>query len=223
MVLIVLIVIGSITTILVVARSPYRTAQHEVVEQPVPFSHQHHVNDIGIDCRYCHRAVTESSTAGVPSTEVCMTCHRELWKDSPMLEPVRQSWAKNEPLEWVRVHDLPDYVYFNHSIHIKKGIGCYECHGNVAEMPLTKQVQPLTMKWCLDCHRHPTDHLRPRDLVFQPHALTQLTNRAEYQQAVADAQIAESSATAQTLDALREHLAEEYDIKSRTDCYTCHR
>src|SRR5437016_9808926 len=130
-----------------VQRSPYVTYAGVVRPQPVPFSHQHHVAGLGIDCRYCHTSVEESSFAGIPPTETCMNCHREIWKDSPMLEAVRESYRSGRPLEWIRVHDLPDFVYFDHSIHVAKGVGCASCHGRVDDMPLTWRVATLHMAW----------------------------------------------------------------------------
>jgi hypothetical protein len=146
--------------------SPYTTYVDVSLNQPVPFSHKHHVGDDGIDCRYCHTTVEKSAFAGLPSTDTCMTCHSQIWKDTPMLEPVRASFAGNTPLKWNRVHDLPDYVYFNHSIHVAKGIGCSTCHGRVDQMPLTRKTQTLYMRWCLDCHRAPQKYIRPRDKIF---------------------------------------------------------
>lgn len=136
------------------ANSPYATGVHSTPQQPVPFSHEHHVNGLGIDCRYCHAFVEKSAFAGLPSTKTCMTCHSQLWTQAPMLEPVRESLLEQKPLRWVRVHDLPDYVYFNHSAHVTRGVDCEACHGKVDLMPLTRQTQPLTMGWCLDCHRN---------------------------------------------------------------------
>ena len=142
-------------------RSPYRTNEGVVYEQPVPFSHDHHTAAMGIDCRYCHYNVERTASAGIPPTDVCMNCHKEIWKDSPMLEPVRASFRDNEPIRWNRVHDLPDFVYFDHSIHVAKGVGCESCHGEVDKMPLIARGSSLQMKWCLDCHRDPADNLRP--------------------------------------------------------------
>lgn len=136
------------------------------VDQPVPFSHEHHVGDVGLDCRYCHGSVETSSFAGIPPTHTCMTCHSQLFTDAAMLAPVRDSLALDRPLRWNRVHDLPDFVYFDHSIHVHQGVGCVTCHGRVDRMPLTYRAEPLTMRWCLDCHRHPERHLRPREAVF---------------------------------------------------------
>lgn len=134
----------------------------------VPFSHAHHVKGLGIDCRYCHTGVEESPYAGLPPTETCMTCHSQMWLHAPLLEPVRQSWATATPMKWTRVHDLPDYVYFDHSIHVNKGVGCSTCHGDVSEMPLVHRVVNLQMRWCLDCHRDPAKHLRPEQDIFDP-------------------------------------------------------
>lgn len=148
------------------SRSPYATNANIAVEQPVPFSHKHHVGDLKIDCRYCHTSVEDSSFAGIPSTKTCMNCHSQIWTNSDMLKPVRDSFASGKSLEWTRVHKLADFVYFDHSIHIKKGIGCVSCHGRVDEMPLTWKVNSLHMDWCLECHRNPEQHVRPRDKVF---------------------------------------------------------
>lgn len=149
-----------------IERSPYVTQAGVVRDQPVPFSHEHHVAGLGIDCRYCHTSVEDSYFAGIPPTKTCMTCHSQVWTNAPMLEPVRESWRTGKPLEWTRVHDLPDYAYFNHSIHVAKGIGCNTCHGAVDRMPLMFQNSSLQMQWCLDCHRNPEKNIRPRDEVF---------------------------------------------------------
>ena len=206
-----------------VVRSPDITNQNVTIEQTVPFSHQHHVGDIGIDCRYCHQSVETSAIAGVPPTQVCMNCHRELWNQSEMLAPVRESWETGQPLVWNRVHDLPDYVYFNHSIHIHKGIGCYECHGEVDQMRLTRQAEPLTMHWCLDCHRNPEAHVRPRSLVFTPKPLEDLADTTEFQEAVATLLAQDAPDDSGVVELLRQRLATDYHLDERTDCYTCHR
>lgn len=145
--------------------SGYETRVGWVQDQPVPFSHEHHVGGLGIDCRYCHTSVEVSARAGLPPTHVCMTCHSQVWTGAPMLEPVRQSLASGKPLEWNRVTHLPDYVFFNHSIHVNRGVPCVECHGRVDRMPLMAQAKPFQMQWCLDCHRDPAPHLRPPDQV----------------------------------------------------------
>jgi len=146
--------------------SPYRTIEKVPRTQEVPFSHQHHVAGLGIDCRYCHDSVEKSSFAGIPPTYTCMSCHSQLWTDAPMLAPVRQSLATGQPLRWNRVNQLPDFVFFNHSIHVQKGIGCSTCHGRVDEMPLTWKTHSLYMRWCLDCHEAPERQLRPKDQIF---------------------------------------------------------
>lgn len=150
----------------VLGGSPYVTGAENVVLQPVPFSHEHHVGRFAFDCRYCHASVEHSSFAGMPSTETCMNCHSQIWVGSEMLRPVRESYRTGQPLRWNRVHNLQDFVYFDHSIHVQKGVGCVTCHGRVDEMPLLRQVAPLTMSWCLQCHRQPERFLRPRDEVF---------------------------------------------------------
>jgi len=152
--------------VLLIQRSDYVTAANQFIEQPVQFSHQHHVGGIGIDCRYCHTAVEVSASAGIPPTKTCINCHSQIWATSPYLEPVRASFRDEEPLRWIRVHDLPDFVYFSHNIHVKQGVGCETCHGPVDEMPLVRQAAPLLMEWCLDCHREPEKYLRPREEVF---------------------------------------------------------
>jgi hypothetical protein len=146
--------------------SNYVTGQNIVVTQPVPFSHQHHVGALGLDCRNCHTSVTKSAFAGFPPTETCMTCHSQLWTNAQMLAPVRASLAGGDPLRWQKVNKLPGYVYFDHSIHLAKGVGCSTCHGAVQTMPLMRQAEPLTMGWCLDCHRHPERYVRPRTELF---------------------------------------------------------
>ncbi len=180
-------------------RSQYMTRTKVAREQPVPFSHKHHNAELGIDCRYCHTSVETSAFAGIPPTQTCMNCHSQIWKDSPMLEPVRASFASNRSLEWVRVHDLPDFVYFNHSIHIHKGIGCVSCHGRVDQMNLTWQQSPLQMEWCLNCHRNPAAAVRPREEVFN------MAWKAENQ------------------EELGARLVKAYNIESRDDCSVCHR
>jgi hypothetical protein len=183
-----------------IVRSSYLTEVGVAREQPVPFSHKRHVDGLGIDCRYCHTSVEESAFAGIPPTHTCMTCHSQIWADSPMLAPVRESYRMNRSLAWTRVNDVADFVYFNHSIHVKKGIGCVSCHGQVDQMPLMWREHSLYMEWCLDCHRHPERYVRPRQEVFNMHwqpAGDQL--------------------------ALGQQLVEEYRIQKLTDCSTCHR
>ncbi len=183
-----------------VNRSDYLTQVAVPRKQPVPFSHKHHVSGIGLDCRHCHTSVEESAFAGLPATKTCMTCHSQVWSDSPMLEPVRASFRNDQPLEWTRVHDLPDFVYFNHSIHVKKGVGCVSCHGQVDQMPLVWKRQTLQMEWCLDCHRHPEEHLRPPEQVFS------MTWQPQEDQ-----------------HALGAALVRENKVRNPTSCSDCHR
>jgi len=183
--------------------SGYNTRQDEFVEQPIQFSHAHHVGGIGIDCRYCHTSVEESSFANIPPTKTCMNCHSQIWTGAPILEPVRASFRDNKPLMWNRVHDLPDFVYFNHSIHVKQGVGCATCHGAVDKMPLMYQKAPLTMGWCLECHRNPEKFIRPRDQVFN----------MSYERPSNDPEFG--------LRLVREHKIGS--VEQLTSCSTCHR
>lgn len=183
-----------------VNKSPYMTEVNVIRDQPVPFSHKHHAGELGIDCRYCHTSVAESSFAGLPPTATCMTCHSRIWTNAPLLEPVRASYRSGKSIEWTRVNAVPDFVYFNHSIHLKKGIGCTTCHGPVAEMPLTWRANTMQMQWCIECHREPERYVRPREFVFN----------SSYQP------------PADQL-ALGERLVKEYKIKKLTNCSTCHR
>jgi hypothetical protein len=147
-------------------RTDYARRVGYVVDQPVPFSHKHHVAGLGIDCRFCHSAVEVAANAGMPPTYTCMTCHSQIWTNAGLLAPVRQSLADGKPLVWGRVNNLPDYVYFNHSIHIAKGVGCESCHGPVDQMPLTYKAASLTMQFCLNCHRNPAPQLRPESAIY---------------------------------------------------------
>jgi ferredoxin len=161
-----LIVIGLGLTLDQLQRSPWVTRQGQRAEQPVPFSHKHHVQGLGLQCQYCHVSVEKSGYAGIPPTKTCMNCHAQIWTNAALLEPVRHSWATGESIQWIKVHDLPDYVYFNHSIHVNKGIGCSTCHGRVDEMPLMYQQNTLQMEWCLNCHRNPGKNLRPTSEIY---------------------------------------------------------
>jgi hypothetical protein len=180
--------------------SPYITEVGVARSQPVPFSHKHHVGDDGIDCRYCHTSVEESSFAGIPPTKTCMNCHTQIWSDSPMLEPVRESFRTGNSIQWTRVHNLPGFVYFDHSIHIHKGVGCSTCHGPVDQMPLMWRQNTLYMDWCLECHRAPERYVRPRQYVFS------MDYRPPADQI-----------------ALGQKLVKEYNIEKLTSCSTCHR
>jgi cytochrome c7-like protein len=161
-----LIVIALGVTLDQLQRSPWVTRQGQRADQPVPFSHKHHVQGLGLQCQYCHTTVEKSSYAGIPPTRTCMNCHAQIWTNAQLLEPVRQSWYTGESIPWIKVHDLPDYVYFNHEIHVNKGIGCESCHGRVDEMPLMYEQNTLQMEWCLDCHRNPAKNLRPTSEIY---------------------------------------------------------
>jgi hypothetical protein len=190
---------GGLTLLWFFVRSPLYTGQHEPISQPLQFDHRHHVGDLGIDCRYCHLTVETAASAGYPPTEVCMSCHGQIWNQSPLLAPVRESYFSGRPLTWKRVHRLPDFVYFNHAIHVSKGVGCVTCHGRVDQMGAVMEVEPISMKWCLDCHRDPEPRLRPRDrvtdLAWEP-----------------------SDALA-----VGREVARDDDVHTRTSCSTCHR
>ena len=183
-------------------RSGYMTNQEIPREQIVPFSHEHHYNGLGIQCAYCHTSAENSSFAGIPPTHTCMTCHSQIWTEAPILEPIRESWRTDKAIQWIRLHDLPDFVYFNHSIHVKKGVGCVTCHGRVDQMPLMMKANSLDMQWCLECHRQPEKFIRPREYVF----------RMDWQPPSDQL-------------ALGESLIKEYHIdKSKmTNCSICHR
>ena len=194
---------GLLWLIAAVNRSAYVTESHVARAQPVPFSHEHHVAGLGIDCRYCHTAVEVSSFAGIPPTATCMNCHSQIWSGSDVLKPLRDSFQTGKPIRWTRVHNLPDFVYFNHSIHVWKGVGCVTCHGPVDRMPLMWQEQSLQMEWCLECHRAPEKYLRPREQVFN---MTWLPDREQ--------------------PALGRQLIKQYNIRNPrelTSCSTCHR
>jgi len=189
-------VIGGVCLLMVYMRTPYITKVGVPVGQPVMFDHRHHVVDDGIDCRYCHYTVEKERSAGMPPTSLCMNCHNQIWNSSPLLAPVRESYFTGKPIEWRRVHVLPDFVYFDHSIHVNKGVGCVSCHGRVDQMAQTEKAEPLTMIWCLDCHRNPAPNLRPQEAItamdWQPHG-----NGAE--------------------------LARQNHVQSLTHCSACHR
>lgn len=161
-----LLVVGLGVALNQLQRSPWVTRQGQRADQPVPFSHRHHIQGLGIQCQYCHTSVEKSSYAGIPPTKTCMNCHAQIWTNAAMLEPVRKSWATGESVKWIRIHDLPDYVYFNHEIHVNKGIGCASCHGRVDEMPIMYAENSLQMEWCLNCHREPTKNLRPTSEIY---------------------------------------------------------
>jgi hypothetical protein len=186
--------------VFLLVRSPYVTNQNVLVDQPIPFSHKHHVGDDGIDCRYCHTTAETGAFAGMPSSETCMNCHAQVWNQSDTLAPVRNSFNTGQPIVWNRVHQLPDFVYFNHSIHVDKGVACETCHGRVDEMPRMMQASSLQMSWCVDCHRDPVHNLRPPEDVtvmgWQPPS---------------------------NLDEIQQSIALQQHVESKTDCSTCHR
>jgi hypothetical protein len=194
------VVVGLLYLAAAVTRSPWVTDVHVAREQPIQFSHERHVAGNGLDCRYCHTSVEQSAFAGIPPTKTCMNCHSQIFSASPYLEPVRQSFRSDRSIEWTRVHDLPDFVYFNHSIHVNKGVGCTTCHGQVDRMPLMWQEQSLQMEWCVDCHRNPERYVRPRDAVF----------RVDYEPPPNQLE-------------LGARLVAEYRIQKLTNCSTCHR
>ena len=189
-----------ILLLLWVNRTSWVTRAYEAREQPVPFSHEHHVGGMGVDCRYCHTSVEKSAYAGIPPTKTCMNCHSLIWSHSPTLEPVRESLRTDTSIEWTKVHDLPDFVYFNHSAHVNKGVGCSSCHGRVDKMPLVWQEHSLQMEWCLDCHRHPERFVRPKEQVFN----------IAYE-------------TPDNQEELGRELVKKYNIKTQVTCSTCHR
>jgi len=199
-----------------IQRSPYVTYAGIARPQPAPFSHQHHVAGLGIDCRYCHTSVETSNFAGIPPTATCMNCHRQIWTGAPMLEPVRESFKTGKSLVWNRVNDLPDFVYFNHSIHINKGVGCNTCHGPVDRMPLMYNYASLQMEWCLDCHRAPEKNLRPREQVFN----------MRYEQPTAERPVEFDGQKYLDQIALGTALKDKYHVRNKqdiTNCSTCHR
>ena len=182
------------------ARTPLARGMQDPVEQPVQFDHRHHTKDEGIDCRYCHNTVDRSPSAGIPQTQLCLNCHSQVWNKSPILEPIRESFIKNIPIKWNRVYQVPEFVYFNHSIHVNKGVGCISCHGKVGEMAAIEKATPLTMSWCLECHRRPEANLRPVDEItnqnWQPDGDPEEVGRL---------------------------LAVKNNVHTRTSCTTCHR
>jgi hypothetical protein len=191
---------GAIAGPMIYVRSPFYTQLLDPIDQPVQFDHRHHVGDAGIDCRYCHALVEKSPMAGIPPTQLCLNCHSQVWNKSPKLAPVRESFFTDRPIVWSKVNKLPNFVYFNHSIHVKQGVGCVTCHGRIDEMPAVHKAQPLTMSWCIDCHRQPERFLRPRDQV------TSMTWKAPSDQL-----------------ALGRDLKAQYHVNTRVSCTTCHR
>jgi hypothetical protein len=194
-------IVGIPLLLMLLVRSPYATGQDDQKAQPIKFDHRHHVRDDGIDCRYCHDGVTRSAYAGVPATSVCMGCHTQVWPSSPELLALRNSYFRGEKLSWTRVNALPEHVFFNHSIHVAKGVGCESCHGRVDLMGQVYQVESLSMGWCLDCHRNPVGHLRP------PEEVTRMG----------------WSPAPRTQEEIGREIQAKYDVHPTTDCSGCHR
>ena len=196
------VILGALAGVVVelIADSRYASRQGAAREQPIPFSHTHHVGSMGIECRYCHTGVENSQHAVVPPTKTCMNCHSQIWVNSSTLEPVRESYRTNQSIKWTKVHDLPDYVYFNHSIHVKKGVGCETCHGRVDKMPIMYQQSNLQMRWCVECHREPEKFVRPREFI----------TKMGYE-------------PAEPQEVLGPKLVKEYNIQKLKTCWTCHR
>jgi hypothetical protein len=211
-------------------RSPFSTETNVAQSQPIDFSHQHHVADIGIDCRYCHTSVEDSSFAGVPPSQTCLNCHSQLFRDQPIFAALRESFRDDKPIRWTRVHDVPDYAYFDHSIHLHKGIGCVSCHGEVDEMPLMWRENTLHMEWCLECHRDPQKNIRPREFVYSITTREELSESAEFQawlqREYPDSTAAKSEETSDDLELIADELLKEYGIDTahpKTHCSACHR
>ncbi len=196
------VILGALAGVVVelIADSRYATRQGAAREQPIPFSHTHHVGSMGIECRYCHTGVENSQHAVVPPTKTCMNCHSQIWVNSSTLEPVRESYRTNQSIKWTKVHDLPDYVYFNHSIHVNKGVGCETCHGRVDKMPIMYQQSNMQMRWCVECHREPEKFVRPREFI----------TKMGYE-------------PAEPQEVLGPKLVKEYNIQKLETCWTCHR
>lgn len=196
------VILGALAGVVVelIADSRYASRQGAAREQPIPFSHTHHVGSMGIECRYCHTGVENSQHAVVPPTKTCMNCHSQIWVNSSTLEPVRESYRTNQSIKWTKVHDLPDYVYFNHSIHVKKGVGCETCHGRVDKMPIMYQQSNMQMRWCVECHREPEKFVRPREFI----------TKMGYE-------------PAEPQEVLGPKLVKEYNIQKLETCWTCHR
>jgi hypothetical protein len=191
---------GTVGGLLLWVRTPYARNMQAPLEQPLQFDHRHHTRDEGIDCRYCHNTVEKSAFASIPPTQLCMNCHSQIWNKSSLLEPIRQSFIENKPMVWNRVYKVPEFVYFNHAIHVNKGVGCVTCHGRVDTQAAVEKSSTLTMSWCLDCHRNPEKNLRPVEEI------TNMTWEPE----------GDPVETARV-------LAEKNHVHTRVSCTTCHR
>ena len=212
--------LGAVSAILIYVRTPLARGMQDPVEQPIQFDHRHHTRDEGIDCRFCHQTVETSPFAGIPSTQLCMNCHSQIWNGSPMLEKVRQSFIEDKPIVWTKVNDVPDFVFFNHAIHVNKGVGCVSCHGRVDTMAAVGKAKTLTMAFCLECHRNPGPSLRP---------VEEVTNM-EWKAPVASAHgeshgesLGESHHAALDPQAFAKKMVKDNDVHTRTSCTTCHR
>lgn len=215
-----------------ITRSPANTNVNVPLDQPVPFSHKHHTEELGIDCRFCHPSVETSAKAGVPSTETCMACHSQIWTNAPALAPVRESYEKGTPIRWQRVNKVPEFVYFDHSIHIARGLNCNTCHGPVQQMHITWKGNYFFMRWCLECHTEPEKYLyadpahpemEPRQKAFE------LYKKNKYGQDLTPVEWRNLEGKALQFDAKQieagKKLVEKYGVKKKqlTDCWTCHR
>jgi hypothetical protein len=195
-----LLLIAVLLFLYLYVRSNFFTRQGVPITQPVPFSHEHHVGGLGIDCRYCHTSVEYSSFAGMPPTQTCMNCHSQIWTQADILQPIRDSFQTGQPVQWTRVYNLPNFVYFNHAAHVQKGVACETCHGRVDQMPLMTQAVSLHMDWCVSCHRDPARFIRPQDQVFT------MGWQPPVDQSV-----------------LGPELVKQNHVQSLTSCSTCHR
>lgn len=217
-----------------ISRGSSNTKVGQAHDQPIPFSHEHHVSELGIDCRYCHTSVEESAKAGMPSSDTCMTCHSQIWTNSPLLEPLRQSYAKNQPLKWVQLNKTPEFVYFNHAVHVNKGISCNHCHGAIQKMQMAYKARTLFMAWCLECHKEPEKYLytdktsgtvSPREQVFNLYKKYQVDPRMQgapdvEKRLASGGEQRNAASAAEGLELLEKRGIRR---KALADCSICHR
>ena len=221
-----------------ITRSSHNTQVGNPLDQPIPFSHKHHAFELGIDCRFCHTSVETGAVAGLPTTEICMTCHSQIWSNSPLLEPLREGWRTGTPIEWVKVNRVPDFVYFDHSIHVNKGISCNVCHGPVQEMQITAKGQTFHMAWCLDCHNSPQDFMfemdghegdeprEPRKMIFDLYAkYINGEQLAPIEYEILEGRVNHLVKIPDDADHDGLQIMKDRKINASqlTDCYTCHR
>lgn len=226
-----LVVVGPVALICTasaISRSPHNTKVLAPQDQPIPFSHEHHVTELGIDCRYCHSNVEKSAHATVPATETCMSCHSQIWTNSPLLEPLRESYRTNTPLKWTQLNKVPEFVYFNHSIHINRGLNCNICHGPVQQMQLAYKGKAFFMIWCLNCHRNPENYVNDRDKLFQLYEKGQVGADKGYGNVTAEERALLNGEDYQRSPEELEkgkQLLEKYGVKKKqlADCWICHR